>query len=109
MPNMDTLLPGDETRENMAHDLVGDVAVIREGMESDANGAEWLDVRVCARVLEDGHAIYWLTTGDAQYDTDHGDACGASTVDLSEPLTFAEALAIVDEMVEQVMDQIADR
>jgi hypothetical protein len=96
--------PDDHQREELARELVG--AVGTAFMDSDMGG-EWLDVRVTMRKRANGDGgFWWLSVGDASYDTDHGHACGASSVEIVRHLNFTDALAIVDDCVAQCLDAL---
>jgi 3-dehydroquinate synthetase len=62
-----------------------------------------LDVRL---VVDFGDQTWWLATGDAQYDTVHGDACAAGTIWASMGLEDLDSLAT--ELLSDIDNQAAD-
>lgn len=62
-----------------------------------------LDVRLVAN--SDGEC--WFATGDVQYDTTHGAACEAITLDHNA--SFAELSDLATLLVQGVVDQLAEQ
>jgi hypothetical protein len=83
------------TLKGLRHDL-------RKGELQRCCGDDGLDVRLVAN--SDGEL--WITTGDVQYDTEHGAACEASTISPNSSNEELEQTA--DELVQGVADQLAD-
>ena len=66
-------------------------------------GVEETDVRLCYDGEEDWHINYGLV----DYDTHHGLACGASSIDIT--MGEVELIYVARDLVEQVLDQLAEQ
>jgi len=81
----------------------GQAISLQIGVELISDDGSGLDVRFAAN--DDGET--WFATGDVQYDTKHGAACGACTLN---PNDDDEALtAMADDMVADVVDQLTEQ
>jgi hypothetical protein len=76
---------------------------MRRGLENGPISIAPLDVRLVAN--SDGEC--WFATGDVQYDTTHGAACEAITLDHNA--SDAEVADLARELVEGVVDQLAEQ
>lgn len=75
---------------------------MRRGLDHGPMAIGRLDVRLVANA--DGEC--WFATGDVQYDTTHGAACEAVTLDHNA--SDVEVASLARELVEGVANQLAD-
>lgn len=89
-----------QTKSPDRADLV--TALVRERAFLVKNKIPTTDVRLC--VTETG--AWWLNYGDVCYDSEHTAFCGASSISASD--SHVEILALADELITQIEDQISE-
>lgn len=99
--NHDKLIPSDEQNVKDARRMVYRILV---GLRLEARRMKLDEMEV--RLVSDADGVLWINTGDVQYDTEHGAACGAGTI---SPTDDNDQLAVVAaELVNEVVDQLAE-
>ncbi len=89
---------------NVANKLpsVNEVAIALQVVSKSVGGVE-IDVRL--QVYRDGR--WGIRAGDAGFDLDHHGFFGATELPAADPLSKGEAIAIAEDLIEQIKIQTA--
>jgi hypothetical protein len=94
-------LRGNLQKQAATYNRVSPHSLDAMSVSTEPNSDDGLDVRLVSN--HDGEL--WFATGDVQYDTVHGAACGSVTVSPNDDDDALDAMA--DELVSDVADQLA--
>ena len=84
--------------------LVGDIRHIKKQLDESVSS---IDVRLCLDFDQYNDPSWIIRSGDSSFDQAHSQYCGASSLD-SDTIINIEADPTVEELIDQVLDQIAE-